>query len=238
MFKYIFAVLLVMSPVASHAAYDDTGCTTFSPAFVLCSVHSHNIGMTENDNSTRPANPESSEHIADMNEVIAYKSTVIAQQLKKQYDALNSVIKRFKTQLEKAILTSKMELVTGSSSSSSGYVGSSSNGNNTGLARAQDCAFETYEKVYDCLASNMRLIQQEADNDLNRARKQLEKDMEVMDAEGLCDDKNTEKVEMCTCNSTVSKNDVKKCAAAFYRKASKAQDDNEINRRRGLYGIK
>lgn len=214
---------------------DDSGCRYFSPAFVLCSVHSHNIGFKDGD---KPSNPSESEKIADMNEVIAYKSTVIAQQLKKQYDALNSVIKRFKTQLEKAILTSKMELVTGSSSSSSGYVGSSSNGNNTGLARAQDCAFETYEKVYDCLASNMRLIQQEADNDLNRARKQLEKDIEVMDAEGLCDDKNTEKVEMCTCNSTVSKNDVKKCAAAFYRKASKAQDDNEINRRRGLYGIK
>ena len=81
----------------------------------------------------------------------------------------------------------------------------------------------------------MRLIQQEADNDLNRARKQLEKDMEVMDTEGLC---TTKCAEESACSSLMSRNDVKKCAAALYRKASKAQDDNEINRRRGLYGIK
>ena len=228
----VFSALVVLHP--GYADDDDTGCQYFSPAFVLCSVHSHNVGYTS---SGKPANPTESEQVAAMNEVIALKSTVIAQQLKKQYDALNAVIKRFKTQLEKAVLKSKMELITGDTSSSSGYGSSSSSySSGGGLAGAEDCAFATYERVFDCLGRNMRLIQQEADRNLTNARKQLEKDIMVMDDEKLCEsDGSCNKV--CK-DGITTKDNIKKCAATLYRRVSQRSEENENERMRSRYGGK
>ena len=144
--KKLLCVAVLGFPLVAHADYDDD-CAFFNPAYALCSVHSHNIGFSD-EQTGAPANPTDAEQIAEMNEVIALKATVIAQQMKQQYDFLNATIKRFKTQLEKAVLTSKMEILTGTSASgSSGSAGSSSSGN--GIATATDCSLIEYDKVFD-----------------------------------------------------------------------------------------
>ncbi len=236
--KKLFCILAAVLPMRTYASESD--CSFFNPAYALCSVHSYNIGFTNEDESA-PANPIDAEQISEMNEVIALKATVIAQQMKQQYDFLNATIKRFKTQLEKAVLTSKMEILTGTSATGSSSGSSYSSSSNNGLSNAEDCAFETYDRVFDCLAKNMRLIQQEVDKNQNAARKQLENDIKVMNNENLCkdepkkDDNDCNKISACN-NNLTTRNDIKTCAAALYRKASKKSDEEETNRRRSLYG--
>lgn len=128
-FAVIFGVLMFWTPVVAHATTVDAECAVFNPAFALCSTHAHNVAFKADG---LPANPTNAEDIAYMNEVIALKSTVIAQQLKEQYDALNAIIKRFKTQLEKAVLTSKIEVLTGNSASGNSGGGASGSYNNNG----------------------------------------------------------------------------------------------------------
>lgn len=233
--KKLFCILAVVLPTAVRADYDDDNCRFFNPAYALCSVHSYNIGAILDG---KPANPTDAEQISEMNEIIAMKATVIAQQMKQQYDFLNATIKRFKTQLEKAVLTSKMEILTGTSAT--GSSSSSASSSNNGLSNAEDCAFETYDRVFDCLAKNMRLIQQEVDKNQNAARKQLENDIKVMNNENLCKDEPKEDDNDCNkisaCNNLTTKNDIKTCAAALYRKTSKKSDEEETKRRRSLYG--
>jgi hypothetical protein len=228
MFCGVFATSVVLRP--GYADYNE-GCQSFSPAFVLCSVHSHNIGYVKQG---KPANPNESEQITDMNEVIALKSTVIAQQLKKQYDALNAVIKRFKTQLEKAVLVSKMELITGETSSSSGYGGSYSSGNSGGLANAQDCdMLADISQVYDCIIGNLQKVKAAAASDTSNARKQLGKDIDSADGMSLCytDDAKTR----TTCTSQVedckkaakngTRQDIEKCAQKL---AQRLRSDKDV----------
>ena len=114
-FNIVFGAILCALPVTTHA---DEDCQYFSPALALCTVHAYNVGDAYN--------PTDSARAADINEVIGLKSTVMVQQLKQQYDMLNATIKRFKTQLEKAVLTSKIEVLTGNTSSSTSSAGSSS----------------------------------------------------------------------------------------------------------------
>jgi hypothetical protein len=79
-FNVIFCMLICLAPAVLRAD-DVTECGYFNPAFGLCSVHSHNIAAL--DSTTKlPINPTKSEETAQMNEVIAMKSTIIAQQLK------------------------------------------------------------------------------------------------------------------------------------------------------------
>lgn len=229
----LIAMLFIASPVASYA-YDDSGCTYFSPAFVLCSVHSHNVGHVTEGGASQPSNPIASDQITDMNEVIALKSTVIAQQLKKQYDALNAVIKRFKTQLEKAVLVSKMELITGETSSSSGYGGSYSSGNSGGLANAQDCdMLADISQVYDCIIGNLQKVKAAAASDTSNARKQLAKDIESADGMSLCYTDDAKTRTTCTsqvgdCKNPVknsTRQDIEKCAQKL---AQRLRSDKDV----------
>ncbi len=198
-FNVVFGVLICLAPVGARAA-GDFECGYFNPAFGLCSTHSHNIGATDSTTNL-PVNPTKAEETAQMNDVIALKSTVIAQQLKEQYDALNAVIKRFKTQLEKAVLTSKIEVITGNAASGNSGGGSSSNSTNAGLANANDCSFVEYDKVFDCLMGNLQKVQQAADSDTVNARKQLEKDLGLMSSYSMCTTNKDGKNVNSSCNA-------------------------------------
>ena len=183
-FNVIFCMLICLAPAVLRAD-DDTECGYFNPAFGLCSVHSHNIAAL--DSTTQlPINPTKSEETAQMNEVIAMKSTIIAQQLKEQYDQLNAVVKRFKTQLEKAVLTSKIEVLTGNAASGNSGGGASGSYNNNGLANAEDCYAVRQENAYDCVARNLSKISSAAEKDITNARKQLDNDLAIMDGYKMC----------------------------------------------------
>ncbi|MBN1325233.1 MAG: hypothetical protein JW974_03380 [Alphaproteobacteria bacterium] len=132
---------------------DDETNDTINPELALCSVHVYNIGLG--------TNPTSAADKQSMKDVIALKTTIMTQQMKKQYDYLETTIKRFKTQLEKAILTSKMEASGAVSESSSSYKSSG----NSGIEGSEDCSilFSISDKV-DCLQRNWRRIYTASDS--------------------------------------------------------------------------
>jgi len=217
-----------MISCGAHATYYDDDdydeCPYFTPAYALCTTHAYNADMAKN--------PSDSSQIAHMNEIIALKSTVIAQQMKQQYDVLNAMVKRFKTQLEKSVLKSKIEVMTGGSSSSSSG-GSSSN--NAGLANAEDCyAVTSQADVYDCFTRNLNKISQAADKDTVNARKQLVNDIAIMDAYSIAD------VNKGDCESVESanRNAIKKCVqylSVKVRQAKTAYDREEAKARSSRY---
>lgn len=230
-FNIILLSLLYVMPVAAQA---DEDCVMYNPAFALCTVHSHNSGFVDADNI--PTNPVNAEDIAEMNDIIALKSTVIVQQMKQQYDTLNAMIKRFKTQLEKAVLTSKLEAYTGNSSSSSnsgwssgGGSGGGSSAQNNGLANAENCDSYTGVNVYDCLVRNLSKVSAALDNDTQNARKQLENDIGIADDLKMCGDNNTkctEEIKDCDDVEYAYKDTLKKCVTSLSR---------QINQSRTLY---
>ncbi len=67
----------------------------------LCSTHAYNIGLDQN-----PENTSDKQLIKD---AVALKTTIMTQQMNKQYEYLESMMRRFKTQLEKAVLTTKLQ---------------------------------------------------------------------------------------------------------------------------------
>ena len=236
-FNIIFFAILCALPVAARATEE---CPFFSPALALCSVHAYNVGDAQN--------PTDVGRIAEIEEVIGLKSTVMVQQLKQQYDALNAVIKRFKTQLNKAVLTSKIEVLTGNTSSSSNSSSGGSSSNNNGLANANDCSFVEYDNVFDCLMGNLQKIQMAADTDITNARKQLEKDWTIINNYKMCTNGtgtnkqqidctcNNNRVQLSNMNSTLrSKADLTSCATYLYQQVNvfKSSQRNQNNNRTG-----
>lgn len=246
-FNVIFALTMLVVP--AHVRADDLsacdGYEYFSPAFALCTVHAYNIGDR--------TNPTSDARTAEMNDVIALKSTVIAQQLKEQYDILNTMIKRFKTQLEKAVLTSKIEVLTGNSSTSNSSSGSDSVSNGISIAGASDC--QTYSgsaNIGQCLMTNSAITINAANNDTGSAKKQLANDLYTADMYSLC---SLEKGANNSCCSRVQldsskktprnisdmvnaldKNSVVQCAQSMRAKISTKLEDLQRQNNRNPWG--
>lgn len=174
-FNVIFGAVICAVPAATYATEE---CPYFSPALALCSVHAYNVGDTQNPTDTARA--------SEIEDVIGMKTTVMVQQLKQQYDELNAVIKRFKTQLNKAVLTSKIEVITGTTSSSTNSSSGGSSYSATVLAGAEDCGSLSKADTYDCLLRNLNRINQAAEKDGINAKKQLEKDINVIQGYQMC----------------------------------------------------
>ncbi|MCR5194106.1 MAG: hypothetical protein K6B71_01070 [Alphaproteobacteria bacterium] len=139
----------------------------FAPEYALCTVHAYNIGNNKN--------PTSSTDIAYMKEIIGLKSTLIAQQIKEQYDMVNAIVKRLKTQLEKSVYTTKMDILAGTESVSSSSGGS---GNGMAIDGARECNYESPDSKYECFMENMRLVISETSS--SKAKAQLNSDIAYM----------------------------------------------------------
>ncbi len=178
-FNVIFMAVICAVPAATYATEE---CPYFSPALALCSVHAYNVGD--------PQNPTDTARASEIEEVIGMKTTVMVQQLKQQYDELNAVIKRFKTQLNKAVLTSKIEVITGTTSSStnSGSSGSYNSNNNVAIVGASDCStYSGTTNIAQCLQPNTQLIINAANSGkITEARNQLITDMNTAITWSLC----------------------------------------------------
>lgn len=130
-----------------------------NPAFGLCSIHAYNIGMTENPD---PAEREL------MQKVIGLKTTFITQQMYKNYEQMESMLNRFKTQLEKAVLRAKLQAAGAGKNNDDDYDddGYYRNPNsNIHLTGTTDCnefmkpdeRVECYNKNYTTIANAFRL---------------------------------------------------------------------------------
>ena len=167
---------LVMA-VPAFAATRDNGCgdpdnVYINPELALCSVHAYNIGRTNNPNS-------SSADSQIMRDVVALKTTVMMQQMYKQYSFLEATINRIKTQLKREILTTQAEVAGAPSGSSSG---TSSVGGNNGVSGAENCrtAGSTAD-VMSCLSRNVDRISTAINNsDIGAARRQIDTDLQTL----------------------------------------------------------
>ncbi|MBQ4129793.1 MAG: hypothetical protein IJD69_00235 [Alphaproteobacteria bacterium] len=183
--KRFFAGVLVCLTVggvghvfaATSNGCDEEANDRITPELALCSTHIYNIGGTENV-------PSGNSDKQLMRDVVALKTTVMTQQMNKQYEYLEAMIRRFKTQLEKAVLTTSLQ-AKGASSSSGGSSSSSfkSNDRSIYLAGVSNCNNElTSIKVFECLNNNLNQIYNMSNNGTNltmELRKQLANDYSV-----------------------------------------------------------
>lgn len=187
----IAAICAVLSPAlaATGNGCDKESNDRINPEIALCSTHVYNIGQTQN--------PASETDKQLMRDVVALKSTVMTQQMYRQYEYLDATLRRFKTQLEKAVLTTKLMAAGADASSvgSSSYSGVST-GNSTyrnvdqniKLAGAQNCmTTTTFQNAYSCLSSNVQLVLNAVNggNSVGEARRQLDADLAVAATWGI-----------------------------------------------------
>lgn len=174
--KNIFAGLLV-ALVVCVPAYADNGCENddndaIVAELALCSTHAYNIGETENPTG---ADKEL------MRDVIAMKTTLITQQMYRQYEQMESMLRRLKTQLEKAVLTTGLEAKgassSGSSSSSSSF---KSDDRNIHMAGVKNCLnYYQDSEILKCYEDNLNMIVNmsgNGDNVSSELKKQLVQD--------------------------------------------------------------
>ena len=189
--KKLICVLGMVTLLSAQGAFAATsnGCDNIdkndriNPEIALCSTHVYNIGRTEN--------PKSESQKQLMRDVVALKSTVMTQQMYKQYEYLESMMKRFKTQLEKAVLTTKLQAAgadnsaSSTSSSGGGYSGGISVSRDRNsyavIDGANDCNLIMDKlSALQCVQGNLSVVLSALnDRKTSEAANQLKKDVEV-----------------------------------------------------------
>ena len=150
---FMCAMVIVVPVFAADNSCENENNDAIAPEFALCSTHVYNIGLTENPDSAGRAL---------MQEVIGKKTTVITQQMYKQYQQMESMLRRFKTQLEKAVLKNKFEMAGAKDEDDDNSSGGGYTSKDTGIfiGGAQDCS-RLYGKkeILDCYRSNLDTIE-------------------------------------------------------------------------------
>lgn len=164
LFKVLSVAIVTMVVVPVWAA--DDGCDNddnnmITPELALCSTHAYNVGVIEN--------PSDSGDRAFMQEIIAMKTTLITQQMFRQYEQMESMLNRLKTQLEKAVLTNDLKVASGNTDDDDG--GSSGGGtpvSGTFVVGAQDCQnMYNNADALQCYEKNLGVVQQQSANGEN-----------------------------------------------------------------------
>lgn len=159
---------------------DTDDCPYINPIFAICDTHPFNSGngvdfnRQESSSSTNETDTR-----GDMNRIIGMKITVVSQQMYKQYEYLNATLRRLKTQLQKAVLTSNLEAAgakSESGSSSGGLIGGKSDSDKTiYLPGANNCSnFMDFESAYNCLQTNVSVIKTNVGTNIKKACQQLQ----------------------------------------------------------------
>lgn len=176
-----FILPLVLGVVALPSMAADNGCgedenDAIVAELALCSTHAYNIGEMKN-----PTNADGKQL---MNDVIAMKTTVITQQLYKQYEQMESMLARFKTQLEKAVLTSSMGAAGAKTDDGDDGGSYRSNDKSIILSGATNCLqvwSNGTDAALDCLGRNVQLIITAINaGNATDARKQLKKEIDAL----------------------------------------------------------
>lgn len=181
--KKLFVGFFVLITAVPVFAADDS-CTgddtVIKPEFALCSTHVYNIGADENP---------SSDNRQLMRDTVAMKTTFIAQQLYRKYDEMEAMVRRLKTQMEKAIFADDIKALnpdTASSDSDSGGAWVSDN-RAIHIYGARDCDSEyDIEKALECYAYNLNFLKQSTNNGSGNITTEAEKQL-IQDYCGLKD---------------------------------------------------
>ena len=117
---------------------------------------------------------------AEMKEIIALKTTVISQQMYKQYEYLSATLRRLKTQLEKATLTAKLQAAGAKDdeSSSSGLLG----GGSSKTSQYENCSGKDIQEAIYCLRQNYNALASQVNNKKCNAniKKQIAQDLKIL----------------------------------------------------------
>ena len=124
----------------------DETCPYINKLYALCDAHAYNIGVEANEKLN-------SSNRDQMKEVIGLKSTVLSQQLYKQYEYLNATIRRLKSMLKKAVYKAEYEAAGASSESGSGSFSGGLAGSKGGV-QYRDCAGKSMQNTIECLNEN------------------------------------------------------------------------------------
>lgn len=233
------AVVLMCGISSANAA--SNGCDVEDNTYVnaelaLCNTHVYNIGDV--------TNPKTDADRQLMRDVVALKTTVMTQQMYKQYEYLDAMIRRFKTQLKKAVLTTSLQAAgaadengnTGGYSSSGGGGGYYNTNRNVILSNASDCvAKNTKANVISCLQDNLGLIRNAvASGNMGDAKRQIQKDITAAENWSILDIKtkdNDEKYKKCTGSSlSATRTSLEECINWFAPKLALAlEDKNKAN---------
>lgn len=232
-----FFVLFFMSHAMAATVAggcDDADNDAIAAELALCSTHAYNIGRLDN--------PSDSEKQL-MRDVIAMKTTLVTQQLFNQYEQMDSMLRRLKTQLERAVLTTKLEATGASAESSSGADRFESNDRNIYMAGVQNC-LNVYQddQILKCYEANLNTIITTSGNGANvttELKKQLAQDYAALAKQDFggggcaepsdeCQNKDQNKDKM------MSKKDFKDCLDAMkvclqnqYRKYNAAKNSQK-----------
>ena len=183
LFGFLLCVSVLVMPVVSGAAVlngcEDENNEFITPELALCSTHVFNIRGVKN--------PDNEADRGYMRDVVALKTTIMTQQMNKQYEYLESMIGRFKTQLEKAVLATRLQTSGASSDDSSGGAsGFKSNDRNIFINGVENCNNKLLPTdVLNCLNTNLNTIANLSFNGsevTREVRKQLANDFGVLNA--------------------------------------------------------
>ena len=168
--------------------------------------------VTSYDTSLEAYRAHLSEMYGDTKEIIGLKTTVISQQMYKQYEYLNATLRRLKTQLEKATLTATLQAAGAKSedgSSSGGLLGGRSGSDDTTihLAGANNCSnLMDFDSAYACLQNNVALIKNNVSTNTKKACLQLQETVKSAGAILSANNKS-----WSSCKSYSSPNTYKSC---------------------------
>lgn len=148
----LIAVCFAMPAVAADNGCDDEDNDMIAAELALCSTHAYNIGAQ--------TNPTGADRDL-MRDVIAMKTTLITQQMYKQYQEMESLLRRLKTQLEKAVLTTGLQAKGADvgGSSSSGGASFKSDDRNIFMAGVKNCLnYYQDADMLKCYEDNLNTI--------------------------------------------------------------------------------
>ena len=220
----IFPIFLIAFATSVNVYAADNGCGTdngkdfINANLALCSTHAYNIN--------EQYNPEDDELKQKMSDVVALKSTIVTQQMKRQYDFLDATVKRFKTQLEKAILTSKMQAAGGANDENSSNSNINSGDKTIAIAGVQNCLTQSgaTQETLKCVQRNIGLIRNESN--MPNVRKQLVTELNtynIYDSDGY----DALKDGACKNASKIMKNDLTTCLNTFNATIGRYLDEYE-----------
>lgn len=230
-FRFVLGVASVVFVLPTFAG---NGCekeanNRIVPELALCSTHVYNIAGEKN-----PTGADKTY----MRDIIALKTTVMMQQMNKQYEYLETMIRRLKTQLEKAVLTTSLEAKGASGGGASTSRSVRSDDKYRVLPATENCMQKgTLDSAIACIQSNVRIVMNAVDGgDTTNARKQLEKDLEVAKNWGIIDGgagsysrHKEEESKLTECNNMTRQQD------PLRKKATVQACSNELNVQIGLF---
>lgn len=162
-----------LGSLSNFTPAEDEGCSYVSPIYALCDTHMYNAGETDPEQLKKDVNLKST-----IKQIVALKSTVITQQMYKQYEFLAATLRRLKIHLEKSVLSANLQAAGGFSDGGSSSSGSSSvddDDRNVVLKGATNCtSILDFDQFVTCLQSNVSLITTHASSNTKDACVQLQ----------------------------------------------------------------